>query len=82
MIIEYETDCWKCSEMHPMSANSPQELWDQVTGMGSWLPTIQITAIENIGGEGGPNSPENPGPLILPIIETLKKASERTESNV
>jgi len=50
MIIEYETDCWKCSEMHPMSANSPQELWDQVTGMGSWLPTIRIIAIENIGG--------------------------------
>ena len=82
MIIEYETDCWKCSEMHPMSANSPQELWDQVTGMGSWFPTIRVTAIENIGGDGGQNSPENLGLVILPIIKTPRKATERTENNV
>lgn len=45
MIIEYETDCWKCSEMHPMVANSAEEFVNQVTGMGSWLPTIRITEI-------------------------------------
>lgn len=51
MIIEYETDCWKCSEMHPMVANSAEEFVDQVTGMGSWLPTIRITDIQEGNNE-------------------------------
>jgi len=51
MIIEYESDCWKCSEMHPMVATSPEELWNQVTGMGSWFPTIRITDIQGVEGE-------------------------------
>ena len=45
MFIEFEADCWKCSEMHPMTASSPEELWGIVTGMGSWLPTIRVIEI-------------------------------------
>lgn len=51
MIIEFETDCWKCNEMHPQVANSEQQFVDIVTGMGSWLPTIRITDIKWTEGE-------------------------------
>lgn len=43
---------------------------------------VTAEEMENIGGNGGPNSPQNSGPAILPVIKTLKKATERTESNV
>lgn len=82
MFIEFETDCWKCSEMHPEVASSPQELWDIVTGMGDWLPDIRIVAIENDEGERIEHPTAKSNPILLPIIETLRAAQEGSKKNV
>lgn len=81
MIIEFETDCWKCSKMHPQVANSEQQFVDIVTGMGSWLPTIRITAIEKAGGERVEIFPSEKSTVVLPVIDTLKSAAEEGLDN-
>lgn len=81
MIIEFETDCWKCNEMHPQVAHSEQQFVDIVTGMGSWLPTIRITAIEKTGGERVEHFLGKKSPVVLPVIDTLKSAAEKGINN-
>lgn len=46
MIIEYEIDCWKCSDMHYGVASSDKEFWAIVNNSGDWQHTIRILSTE------------------------------------
>lgn len=42
MIIDYELDCWKCSEYHAGQAATEQEFWAVVTGGGDWQHAVRV----------------------------------------